>query len=87
MCVLFPQSMGGEVVRGAAGTRSLRDQLYCAQLECSLVLKAPRTPESDSQDGRRVQGEVPHLVRVPARFLVLIEQMLLSKLPSVAIQH
>lgn len=32
------------------------------QLECSLVLKAPRTPASDSQEGWRGQEKVPHLV-------------------------
>lgn len=35
----------------------------------------------------RGSREVPHLVRVPARLLVLVEQVLLSKLPRVAIQH
>lgn len=30
---------------------------------------------------------MPHLVRVPARLLILVEQVLLSKLPRVAIQH
>lgn len=30
---------------------------------------------------------MPHLVRVPTRFLVLVEQMLLAKLPGVPIQH
>lgn len=57
------------------------------QLECSLVLKAPWTPASDSREGWRGQEKVPHLVRVPARLLILVEQMFLSKLPGVAIQH
>lgn len=58
------------------------------QRECSLVLKYSLVlRESDSREGWRPQEEVPHLVRVPARLLILVEQMLLSKLPGIAIQH
>lgn len=75
--------MGGGALAHLPSLASLTPQQECSLvLKCSLVLR-----ESDSREGWSPQEEVPHLVRVPARLLILVEQMLLSKLPGVAIQH